>query len=247
MTTPLLHASLRTQTALRPEPNEARDRLVGGILVATSLLSVLLMAHHPTIRAPGQSAAAIVAEMAEKAATSKRVHGGLLALLAAQSFAFLELSLRVGLARRAVRAALLAYGIAWFAMTCAALISGFVLPNLALNYANAPGVDAEALRYSLSACAAGNRALASYSAVSASVAIGLISLVLGSQHRALAALGLLVSAGPAFAILLGVLHLEVSGMTLVVASQTLWYVAIGVALWRGTLLPSEQAKISERA
>jgi hypothetical protein len=53
--------------------------------------------------------------------------------------------------------------------------------------------------------------------------------------RLIGALGLLVSAAPALALMLGLVHLDVHGMAAVVLLQALWNVAIGLAMMRGRI------------
>jgi hypothetical protein len=131
-----------------------------------------------------------------------------------QALAFGVLSTRLGWRKRAVQFAALAYGSGFLTMTGAALISGFVIPAIGLRYDGGDSPDLEALRYVFAACVVGNRVLASFAAVATSLAIVLWSSALhdrGPFARALAALGLIVGAFPAVAILAGAMHLEVAG------------------------------------
>jgi len=224
-------------TAHLPPPATAeRATLPGALLAASSLLAVALMAHHPSVSSHSMDAA--LAEMAQKAPLAKLVHGGLIALMGVQTFALVELSTRLGWHRPAVRGAVLAYVAGTLAMVGAALISGFILPNIALRFEGALGDAAEPLRYIVTASSLANRSLATFGAVAMSTGIALWSSVLARGARGaqlVAALGFLVGIVPAVALLLGALRLEVAGMTLVVVAQAAWNIAVGVALARGRL------------
>jgi hypothetical protein len=230
MSTPIAHLS--------PRPRAAGATVPGTLLVASSLLAVFVMAHHPSTSSHSRDAALV--EMAQKAPLAKIVHGGLIALMAVQAFALLELSTHLGWHRPAVRAAVLAYVAGSLAMVGAALISGFLLPNLALRFEGAIGDAAEPLRYVVGASSLANRSLATFGALAMATGIVLWSSVLARRTlvaKIVAALGFLVGIVPGVALLLGVLRLEVPGMTLVVVAQATWNVAVGFCLARDKLSP----------
>ena len=74
----------------------------------------------------------MVAELRASAGRSALVHGILIALMYLVLLALTEFSVRRGLARAAVRAALIAYGAGVLFMTAAALVSGFITSRIAL-------------------------------------------------------------------------------------------------------------------
>jgi hypothetical protein len=217
-------------TFARPAPPPAS--ISGALLVGTSILSLALMLHHPSVATGAHGTSAAIAELARTGSLARVVHGGLIALLAVQAFAYVELAERLGWGRRVVRAAVVAYAAGFVAMIGATLISGFVVPRLADRYEASGTGDVEAVRAVLVACTAGNRTLAEFAAIAMSVAIALWSGALLDRSRTVAALGLLSGVVPAAALLTGALHLEVSGMTLVVLLQGVWNVAVGAALLR---------------
>lgn len=221
-------AQISPATSLRP----LRNPVAGWLLAATSLLSVFAMLHHPSVAMHATSAALV--EMAEKSSLARAVHGALIALLAVQTFALLELSSQLGFDRRAVRVAAFTYLVGFLAMVGAALISGFILPAIGVRFAGTEGASVEALRYVITAAAISNRVLASFAVLAMSVAIAAWSYELRSRMRAVAILGVIVAVGPAMALLVGALHLEVAGMTLVAGVQGLWGGVLGIGLVRGT-------------
>ncbi len=213
---------------------DSAARAAGIILVASSVLAVLFMAHHPT--AETHDAAALAADIGGKATLSRFVHGGLIALLAAQLFAFTVFSRWVGTERSAVGAGLVAYAIGTGAMIGAALISGFIVSDLATHYAHEAASDSQAFMDLLRISMTGNQALAKLGVIAMSTAIVLWAFALFRTRRPLwvAIVGLLAGLGPALALATGLIHLDVVGMLLVVIAQTIWNLSVGVLLVRAT-------------
>ena len=211
-------------------------RLAGTMLIALALLSILAMAHHPT--AGTHDPAALAAEIAEKGALSRGVHGVLIAFLGAELWAFVVFCRCIGLERSDVGAGLVAYAIGTGAMIGAALISGFVVSDLGAYYAQHPSAESTTFVELARLAMTGNQALARLGVVAMSAAIVLWSIALGRtrrDNRGIAALGLTVGALPALALLFGLLHLDVTGMTIVVVCQAAWIVAVGVQLVRARI------------
>ena len=229
---------MNTQAAPAPSPYAPPDsRMAGTVIAGASVLSVLLMFRHPSVGS--HAMADVIAEVAAKAATDRFVHGGLIALMGALLFGFVDLSRLLGLRRPPVRAALIAYAVGTGSMMGAALISGFVVPDLASRYASASDAELEGFRGLAILSAIGNQTLAHFGVAAMSVAVFLWSLALLCGPRAVrgvGALGLLVAAGPVVALLAGVIDLRVTGMTIVVGCQTLWNLAVSVPMVSRRLL-----------
>jgi hypothetical protein len=208
-------------------------RRAGIVLIGASLLSIVMMAHHP--HAASQGAAEIAAEIVDKASIARFVHGALIALLGAQLFAFVEFCRLLDRDRATVRLGFVAYAAGIGAMTGAALISGFLVPDLAARYAALGASDLDVFRHLLRLCMAGNQVLAKFGVVAMSIGIVAWSIALFRRARGNAwvgAIGLLAGLAPAIALLCGVLVLDVPGMTLVVVLQTIWNLAVGIQLVR---------------
>jgi hypothetical protein len=218
---------------IAPADNITDARHAGIILLGATLLAVLMMAHHPS--AGSHDSAALAIEIGEKAGTSRLVHGVLIALIGAQLFALCVFCDRIGSARPAVRAGLVAYSIGAGAMIGAALISGFIISNLAAHYAQPAPADSVPFIELARLCMIGNQALAKLGVVAMSAAILLWSIALfhaSRRHAWIAAIGVLAGAAPAIGLIVGALQLDVRGMTLVVVCQTAWLAAVGVQLIR---------------
>lgn len=93
------------------------DRTVGAILLAAAALTVLTMAFHPSGGHGGNLA--------------NVVHGAMLVLLGILFFGFCHYSMRRGLNRPLILAALVAYALNYFAHVIAATVNGFIVPALA--------------------------------------------------------------------------------------------------------------------
>jgi hypothetical protein len=209
-------------------PSAARTAAV--LLVAAPVLEIIGMAHHPTVRV--RDIAQAVEEMRALATPAAWVHGILIALMLATFFALTEFA-RPRLARAVVRAGLIAYGVGVIAMTGAAVVDGFVTPGLAFA-TPVPGaqdlqITAQLMYFSM-LC---NRALASLGAVAMSCGIAAwsVDLLRGtSLARSLGVLGLLIAVACALALISGVLHLDVHGMSAVVVLQGIWTIGVAALL-----------------
>ncbi|HEX5123958.1 MAG TPA: hypothetical protein VFV97_11990 [Rhodanobacteraceae bacterium] len=209
-------------------------RIAGIVLVATTLLSILMMLHHPT--ADTHEAASLAVDLAGKATLSRIVHGVLIAIIGLELYAFVVFAGRIAPGRSAARAGIVAYAIGAGAMIGAALISGFVMSSLAAYYAGtsdpAPFVDFARLSMT------GNQALAKLGVIAMSAAIVLWSVALLHDHarpRWLAIVGFATGLGPAIALFAGAVRLDVHGMLLVVIAQAIWNLAAGTELIRGRI------------
>jgi hypothetical protein len=228
---------MNIETAIAANRNPPPNARIAGIAMAlASLLSVALMMRHPSLGS--HSIAEVVDEIGAKAMPSRVVHGALIALIGTLIYAFIEFSQRLGSKRLPVRAGLVAYLMGSGTMIGAALISGFLVPDLAATFARGRAEDLDAFRNLLTLCSLGNRTLANCGVIAMSAGILLWSIALLSSHRRhvrIGVLGLVAGAAPAGALLLGLFRLDVLGMTLVVVCQTPWNLAVGVALARGKL------------
>ena len=210
-------------------------RTAGAIIVAASLLSLLMMAHHPS--GSTRDMAVFVEQVARVGALNRVVHGALIALLAALLFGFAEFSRVFGAGRSLVRAALVAYAIGTAADIGAATINGFAVGRVAAHYAGADTAALEQLRALLHLGWAMNQSLADLGEVARAIAIVLWSLAIlrTRTQLLLGASGMLVGGAIALALLGGWLTLDVHGMLLAVLCASAWNVALGVQLLRGRL------------
>lgn len=213
------------------QPASIRNITAPAILLAASLLEVLGMLHHPT--AHGANIAQAIELIAGLASLSAVVHGSLIALMLLTVFGFIEFVVRVGLERPLIRAGLIAYASGVLVMIGAALVSGFIAPDLAALLPHQTPVDLQINTQLLILCRVLNQSCANLAVVAMSAGIVAWSLELCRSRggsRGVGIFGCVVGLVPALALLSGQLHLDVHGMTQVVAAQAAWNIAVAVLL-----------------
>lgn len=213
-----------------PSASEARN--AGIVLIATTLLAIVMMAHHPT--AGSHDSADLARQVSDNAMLSRVVHGTLIALIATQLYVFMIFSERIGTPRGAARIGLFAYAIGAIAMTGAALISGFLVSDLAMHYADMPADHTAAFADLALFAMTGNQVLAKLGvlAMSAGILAWSIALFGDRENRWLAFVGFFASLAPAVALLIGAIRLNVGGMMSVVLCEAAWNIAAGIFLVR---------------
>jgi hypothetical protein len=214
-----------------PSLDNAAARSAGIVLIAATFLAVVAMAHHPSVTAPNISKA--LEQIARMSDLSGWVHGVLIGVLLATLYVFTEFARRRGLDLPLVRAGLIAYAVGVLAMIDAAMMSGFVITQIASLTPHVTDADLQSSRQLLILCSVLNRTLANFGAVLMSAGILLWSIdLLRSPRlgRVLGMLGILIGLLPAAALALGALKLNVPGMTQVVLLQSVWNIGVGVLL-----------------
>ena len=191
------------------------DRIAGGAMIATALLVVLAMAHHPS----GAHGAGGLAGL---------VHGAMIVLLAVLTFAFTHFARRLGLDGWAVLAGLVAYAISLAAHIGAATVNGFVVPSLA-----ARGVD----NHDIFLLAwETNQALAKLGVYATGAAYALWGVELlrrGGLARWLGLAGVAAGIVPAVLLATGAIRMDVAGAFLVYAVHVGWAALVGAWLLAG--------------
>ena len=205
-----------------------------GIAIATCAIAVVFaIAHHPTVtvREPAQA----IAQMVRLAAMDRIVHGAVIVLLGALLFGFTVYSLRRGLHRQTVVAALLAYAAGSGAMFGAALIDGFLIPAVAARYAGAAPDAINLAAQLLALCALAIQILAKFGTIALSSAVVLWSADLVRTPGALRVTGIIgIASGVAVVVVLAFAgHLNPHNLGVIVLLQAIWYVAIAALLVRG--------------
>lgn len=99
-----------------PLDSDSPDRPIGFVLLIAAVLTVATMAHHPS--GHGGTLGLVV-------------HGTMIVLLSTMFFGLCYYSMRRGLGRPLILAALVAYLLNYFAHIIAATINGFIVPALA--------------------------------------------------------------------------------------------------------------------
>jgi len=192
------------------------DRLAGAALIAAAAASVLAMAHHPS--------------GAHGGALGGIVHGAMIVLLALQVFGFTHFARRRGLARPAILAGLVAYGISLFGHVAAATINGFVVPAIAARGHGAVSRDIFLFAWEA------NQAFARLGVYATGTAFILWSLDLlrrdAGWSRLIGLAGIAAGVVPAALLASGAIHMNVGGAFIVYAIHAAWAALVGVMLFR---------------
>lgn len=202
----------------------------GWILLVVTALGVVAMAHHPSVSTPDIAVA--VKRITDLSQLSGVVHGGLMALMLVTFYCLSVFAEWRGASRPLILAGLIAYGAGVIVMLGAALVSGFVVPDVASMSPHDSPVDLQIVRQLLILCSILNQACADFGVVAMSVGIGLWSLDLMRERgmlRMIGMFGCVVGLVPVVALFAGALHLDVHGMRNVVLLDAAWNLAI--AAW----------------
>lgn len=204
------------------------DRQAGLALLVGSLGGVVTMAIHPTV-GTDQAGLGHLA-MLSGVAHSLALGSVLLLFLGACGLAW-----RLRGPDRLAIVALVTFGFAAVAVMVAGTISGFVLPgSMRLMTRDAP--EAAAMwRIAMAVMFQLNQACSGVYSVGTAGAIVLWSvccLQRGRWSRGVAVYGCVTAPLIALLIAVGHLRLNVHGMTVVMVSEVIWFIGMGVNLWR---------------
>jgi hypothetical protein len=207
------------------------DQQASGLaLISGSAAGIITMSLHPTghdLFGPGRFAA--VAHMAIA------IHGLALASLPVLFFGAVGLSRRLGSSRLSL-AGLIAYGFAVVATMNAAVASGLIAPVIGREILETapPVVDVWKLFFHYNGAV--NQAFAAVYVLAASAALVLWSSVIlrtGVISRGVAIYGCILGPLTVFGMLVGHLRLDVHGFGMIIFSQAIWFITVGLLLMKG--------------
>jgi hypothetical protein len=127
------------------------------------------------------------------------------------------------------------FALAVVAVILAATVSGFVMPNLLSMMARDVAEAGAMWRIAIASIFQINQAFSKVYSVGAAVAVVLWSVACLRLHRlsrGVAIYGCVISPLIAVLIFAGHLRLDVHGMAAVVLSQAIWFVGMGLRMWR---------------
>jgi hypothetical protein len=204
------------------------DRNPALLLIAAPLVTVLIMAIHPTGRD-------LAMDYERVARVNHFVHGTAMLALPLVFLGLLGLSRRLRHADLAV-AGLVGYGVAVVSWMIAGVASGYLQTELLGELRDVAPPD-EAMYLALGHYTWWvNQAFAAVGVVASSLAIALFSAAMLRRRGAWRYLGLAGLLGMVLLLLFragGALDLDVQGFGIIVGFQTGWLVAAGIALWVG--------------
>lgn len=189
------------------------------------------MLHHPSV--PKSDIFQAVEQISRFSRLSAVVHGVLITLMLLIAYGFVDFALRRGLPRPLIRAGGIAYGCGVLVMVGAALVSGFIITDVASKLPHTTAVDWQINLQILLLCGVLNQSCANFAVVAMSAGIVCWSVDLcrnSGSLRAVGVFGCLIGLVPAIALMFGEVHLDVHGMTEVVAAQAAWNIAVALLI-----------------
>ena len=199
-----------------------------------TILAIAFVTHHPT--AAGHDPAEILNDIAQKASADRLVHGALIGIMGAFLFGFSGFAAWLGLDGPLVRLGLIAYAAGCGSTVAAALIDGFIVPDIAaLSVAPHHGdvnVAFDFLRIASSAIQYLTKlglVLMSAGILSWSAAL----LPAADLRRWIGLLGLFAGGIPALLILAAGTVMNAHSLIAVLAAQGVWNLAVAVLLLNG--------------
>ncbi|MGH7982247.1 MAG: hypothetical protein ACREFF_03765 [Candidatus Udaeobacter sp.] len=212
------------------------DATAGLILISAALVSVTAAAHHPVIKAHGRDE--LLAQIRESAVADRLVHGVLIVCTIALLFALFRFAQRLGTQRTTVLLGLISYVFGAAAMISAALIDGFLAPEIGSSYlqaaSNIPDDGVALLRF----CSIAIQVFTKTGVIAVSVAILLWSaaLIRAGRGPLLAAIvGVAVVLLQVYVLTHGAPAVTAHTIIPIVASMAVWYFAIGLLLIAGRI------------
>ncbi|MEM1079940.1 MAG: hypothetical protein AAGH65_00010 [Pseudomonadota bacterium] len=207
-------------------------RPAAAVLIITSLLALLAMGHHPTIES--HSVELALREIGDERWINSAVHGFMLVVVVLYCWGFSVFNACLDRYRMSVGLAQVALVFATITMSAAAIISGFIVPEVAAKLLNSAERHDE-FQSILTLLFSANQVLAMLGTVGYSVAIACWGVALIRAKRTLqqvvGTVGLLGSAGFLVYVLMGYMHLHVAGMTIFAAGLGVWASAAAALLW----------------
>lgn len=210
-------------------------RLPGIVLIVSSLLALIAIAHHPVARSA--SRADIIPAVLHLASADAAVHAVVIALALALLFSLTMLSIGLGFGSPATVAAVIVYAAGTGALLGAAIVDGFVVPGIAEQYAHVTPQPLDVGLRLLGFCAVVIQAATKVGLIATSAGVLLWSVELVRRSGALRAVGALglVSALGVPAVTLATAAFDPSRLLAVLALQSVWYLAVGTMMVRGEI------------
>ena len=205
----------------------------GWLLVVSSILATGFAFMHPHLSS--RELAPVMHELAAGALFNGWIHGVLIALYLCLATGFVGLSRRLGFERPAATAGLVFYVAGTLAMTGAAVINGFALGIFAGRYPKIGAEQTAALGSAINMAGSIAAVWAGIGAAATSAAILAWSSLLVRRAgglRVIGAGGILLGLATTAMLVTGTLILNVHGFLLLVVSQAVWTIAVGLALVR---------------
>jgi hypothetical protein len=206
-------------------------RSAGVALVASSIMALAAMAHHPSAAGSGDFTA-FARNVERMAAVNQAVHGTMIAFIGVVTWTLVAFGLRRGFHRPLVLAGLVAWSIGAVVMIIPPVFNGFVVVDIARRALASPET-ADVLRITLQTLSSAVGIIAVIGAVGMSLAMVLwsVDLVRGAgAARWAGVFGLVAGTAVVIAVPTAIVRLDVPGMTMVLAAWAVWFLAVGTLM-----------------
>ncbi len=200
-------------------------------MILVSALSLLAMSHHPYSTA--SETKGIMQDIVSYSSLAGMVHGVMILVVMAYTILLLLYSQARNLQKTLVASGFCFFITGSILLIGAAIVSGFISPELAISYMDRPDTQLDNFEALLTLGHVSNQALARSGSVMWLASCLFWSIELFSADKfegALSILGIFLSVSTGAALVSGYLDLSVSGMTMIVAAIAIWSSGLGSLL-----------------
>ncbi|WP_394781254.1 hypothetical protein [Undibacterium sp.] len=215
----------------------SQHRLAALAIAGVSILALVALSHHPVVSHPS-SVQDSLAQIAAQQQMDGVVHGGLCVMLAILACGFSVFSDMLGARRAPVAFANSAYVLGYCAMIGAMLLDGFVTPQLAQQFSNAPAAYLPSVQIVLSAISDVIQVLSKAGLLAMCAAFVGWACALYADRRVsrwhgwCAAVGMLAGLLPALYILFAEIRLAPASLMIIFGMHVVWNFAAAGLLYR---------------
>jgi hypothetical protein len=215
-------------------PTATLRRPAAAALGASTLLALAALAHHPGATVHPATAHDGLALIDSLAVPLQAMHGGMIVLYAVLAGCHAVFAATLGARRPPVLLAMAAYLAGCALVTGAALLDGFVTPQLAHLYVLATEPRALQVNVTLAAISVGIQVLSKAGLLAISLALAAFGWALATgapRRRGMATLAVMAGALPAGFMLVNATWLGPANLVALFAPQLVWHVGMAWALY----------------
>ncbi len=221
---------------IKEEYFQTSHQIAGWIILVSSFVILFVMAHHPTISSGSDQDQ--LQEIIRESATNSMVHGIMIFLVGLLWISFLLYSQRRGFDKVTIMIAAVSFSIGSIAFIGAAIINGFAVAGVVEHFMSASEEELSNLKAIRLFSWEINQALANLGVAASGVALFFWSLNILNHElsaRFVGLIGVFIGLGMSVAIFTGWLHLHLTGMTIAIAAESIWFVLLSIQLIKNRL------------
>jgi hypothetical protein len=226
------------QTTRYAEPDAMAGRSAALAIIVATIATLILVAHHPVV-GPGGTPQESLSSIVALGQIDAVVHGMLIAMVGLFAYGFAVFGVRLGLQRGPALLATLAYLLGCISVVGAALLDGFVIPDIAARFSTSTDSQIQVAHGILASCGIAVQVLTKFGFSLMSVGFIAWSLALwGSSKRIRWLVTVALAAGvlPATVIAASGLSLKPHTLMVIVAGQAFWNFIAAKLLWSKGML-----------